>query len=78
MTDRDTFWQDALDGDHATGDVIPYPDETRYLVVGTGSNFSGKYLLSHVGVDRFGRLWMQDADGLTMIADFSANVPAKG
>lgn len=38
------------------------------LVIGNGSK--DRPMLVSVGVDRFNRLWKQDQNGLTMIADF--------
>jgi hypothetical protein len=69
--------QESLDGqDYSVGDEIQYPSGTPRLIVGNGGN--GRYLLAAIGIDRFGRVWRQDNDGMTMVADFSANIPPKG
>lgn len=65
----DTFQrvQKALDRDNLPiGASIPIPE--RKLIVGNG-NGEEFYMLADIGIDRLGRLWRQDLDGLTLIAD---------
>lgn len=63
----------TLDQDHMTGDTIGNPDFNPF----TNSGPPGHYLLAPIGIDRFGRVWRHDRDGLTMVADWSHIVDEK-